>query len=115
MNNTKEDISKELFEPMKLFGKLVLFTPSRIKTEDIPSGLYRYELRHDDECQGIICQISTRILVNHWGTILSNKPIKLDPDGYRDIDEDKDIEYLSSPAITVSQYQKRFKDKSQER
>lgn len=111
----KDDISKELFEPINLFGKLVLFTPSRINTEDIPNGIYRYELRHDDECQGIICQISTRILVNHWGTILSNKPIKLDSDGYRDIDEDKDIEYLSSPAITIAQYQKRFKDKTQER
>lgn len=111
----KDDISNKKFEQIKLFGKTVLFSPSRINTEDIPKGIYKYELRHDDECQGIICQISTRILINHWGTILSNKPIKLDQDGYRDIDEDKDIEYLNSPAITISQYQKRFKDKSQER
>ncbi|MDD6467225.1 MAG: hypothetical protein PUF50_03485 [Erysipelotrichaceae bacterium] len=108
----KDDISKELFEPMKLFGKLVLFAPSRIKNEDISKGIYRYEY---DKGRGIICQISTLILVNHWGTILSNKPIKLNPDGYCDIDEDKDIEYLSRPAITISQYQNRFKDKSQER
>ena len=111
----KDDISKELFEPMKLFGKSVLFTPRRISKDELPDGIFKYELRHDDEGLGIICQISTRILVNHWGTVLSNKPIKLDLDGYRDIDEDKDIEYLSTPCITISQYQKRFKNRHVER
>lgn len=100
----KDDISKETFEQIRLFGKLVLFTPSRIKDETIPKGIYKYEVRHDDECLGIMCELSTRILVNHWGTILSNKPIQLYTNGYRYIDEEKDVQFINSHGITISDY-----------
>lgn len=98
------DIDKMVFEPMKLYGRLVLFTPSRIKDEYVPKGIYKYEIRHDDECQGIMCQLSKKILVNHWGTVLTNKSIRLDENGYKAIDEEKDIRFLCLPRITISQY-----------
>jgi hypothetical protein len=38
-----------------------------------------YEVRHDDDQQGDPVQIANWIMVNHWGTLITNKPIRLEP------------------------------------
>lgn len=96
------------FELIKLYGTPVLYTPGRIQNDNIPKGMHLYEVRSDDEGEGIMCELSKRIMVNRWGTILSNKPIALDKDGYRDIDEDKDVEYMIAPAMTIKEYQAEY-------
>lgn len=90
----QEKVLNASYEVIKFFGKKVLFTSERIRDSDLPKGIYKYEVRHDDECQGIMCEIAKRIFVNHWGTILSKEEIDLESDGYRIIDEGKDVEYL---------------------
>lgn len=62
-----------------------------------------------------MCQLARGILVNHWGTILSNSPIKLDADGYRDIDEEKDIIYMDAPDMTIKEYKIEYKPKHKEK
>lgn len=110
------DILNDQYEQIKLFGISVLFTPSRIPTNLLPSNIHRYEVRHDDEGQGIMCELGKSILVNHWGTILSKKPIPLEKFGSRLIDEDKDVEFLNKPAITLKEYsQKRQKHREEAR
>ena len=52
MIRSKEDLEKEHFTPIKLYGREVLFTDLRIDSKLIPTGLHKYEIRHDDECQG---------------------------------------------------------------
>lgn len=104
---------KEKFEPIKLFGEFVLFTPSKIRNDELPKNIYRYEVRHDDECRGEMVELGYGIMVNHWGTILSSKPIELEDDSYRFIDEDKDVKYLDHKSITLMEYlnsQKKKKD-----
>ena len=54
-----------------------------------------------------MCEIAKRIFVNHWGTILSKEEIDLGSDGYRLIDEEKDVEYLDdSKSLSQYSYQK---------
>ena len=53
-------------------------------------------------------QIANWIMVNHWGTLISNRPIRLEPrpDGrnaYRDIDPENDWNYEGTLA-TVKEY-----------
>lgn len=67
----------EKFELVMLDEFLVLFTCSRIDRKIIPEELFCYDVRHDDECQGIVCEIKPFILVNHWGTIISQAEIPL--------------------------------------
>ena len=43
-----DDIANERFEKILLYKRPVLFTPLRIKSDAVPEGLYKYELRHDD-------------------------------------------------------------------
>lgn len=111
----QSDPNNNYYELMKIFDIPVLFTPARINLSNVPKGLYRYEVRHDDECQGIMCQLGQGIRINHWGTILSNKPIKLGEDGYRDIDEEKDIIFIDAPDMTIKEYKNEYKPKHKEK
>lgn len=60
--------------------KDMLFTCSRVDRQTVPKGMYLYEVRHDDFGRGDPCQIGEWIMVNHWGTLISNEPIKLVPE-----------------------------------
>lgn len=99
-----DDITNERFEKILLYKRPVLFTPLRIRNDAVPEGIYKYEVRHDDECTGEIVEIAHGVFVNHWGTILSDHQLRLGPSGYRDIDESKDIRYLNEPPVTVNEY-----------
>lgn len=114
MIRSKEDLEKEHFTPIKLYGREVLFTDLRIDSKLIPTGLHKYEIRHDDECLGEMVELSKRILVNHWGTILSDKPIDLGLEGYREINEDRDVKDTDKPVITLKQYMNKIKNRDQE-
>ena len=70
----------EHYEEITVCGKPALFTSIRIKRDTIPDGLYAYDVRHDDECRGIPCEIAPFVMVNHWGTIILAEPLEL-PDG----------------------------------
>ena len=48
----------ERYEEITVCGKPALFTSIRIKRDTVPDGLYAYDVRHDDECRGIPCEIA---------------------------------------------------------
>ena len=48
----------EHYEEITVCGKPALFTSIRIKRDTISDGLYAYDVRHDDECRGIPCEIA---------------------------------------------------------
>ena len=50
----------------------MLFTCLRVDRDTVPQGMYMYEVRHDDDQQGEPVQIANWIMVNHWGTLISN-------------------------------------------
>ena len=58
----------ERYEEITVCGKPALFTSIRIKRDTVPDGLYTYDVRHDDECRGIPCEIAPFVMVNRWGT-----------------------------------------------
>ena len=98
------DANKEYFELIRMLGKYeVLFTNMRIKRDTVPKELYVYDIRHDDECQGIMCEIKPFVLINHWGTIISKSPIDMVDGGCRFIDEEEDCEYLNI-SMTLKEY-----------
>ena len=66
----------EHYEEITVCGKPALFTNFRIKRDTVPDSLYVYDVRHDDDCRGIPCEIAPFIMVNHWGTIILAEPSK---------------------------------------
>lgn len=63
-----------------------IYTDYRIEHTSVPQGFYLYEIRHSDEDWGIPCQLARNIAVNFYGTIITNTPIQLPPDGLLDFD-----------------------------
>ena len=113
----------EQFEDVTVLGHPMIFTCLRVDRDTVPEGLYVYEVRHDDDQQGDPVQIGNWIMVNHWGTIISNKPIRLEPspnrnNAYRDIDPEEDWNYEGT-VTTVKEYMEKHppvlhKEKEQE-
>ncbi|MFR7606183.1 MAG: LPD28 domain-containing protein [Oscillospiraceae bacterium] len=85
----KLNANDETYEILEICGQTVLFTSARIARETVPDGLYAYDLRHDDECQGDICEIKPSIAVNHWGTIICKEPIEMNELGYHPVDKEE--------------------------
>lgn len=89
----------ETYEEITLLDKPALFTGARLDRNTVPEGLYAYDVRHDDLCQGIPCEVAKYIMVNHWGTVLMAEPLDLGEDG-RIYLEEKDWNYASIPSQT---------------
>lgn len=57
-------------------GEKMYCTELRMKQDDIPDGWHKADIRHDDEDW---CKPSTYepfVMVNHWGTLISDKPFE---------------------------------------
>ena len=69
------------FEEVTVTGIPALFTPQRIDHTTVPTGMFQYEIRHDDEDWCDPCQLAKGVMVNFYGTILTSNPIQLGADG----------------------------------
>ncbi len=98
----REDARKIEYETLELLGQTVLFTCLRIDRATVPDGLHAYDVRHDDDCTRIMCEIAPHIMVNHWGTVLCREQIELTDNGRRYITED-DYSYLGDE-VSLNEY-----------
>ena len=69
------------------------FFDIRIDRNSIPEGKFFYEVRHADEDWCFPCQVKEGILVNFYGTLVSDVALPLDERGSLELEED-DFEYL---------------------
>ena len=75
-----------------------LFNDLQFDPATIPSGMHMYQVRHDDECQGDWCQISSRVIANFWGTILTKEALDFSKYSYNYIRVD-DYNYLDEDIV----------------
>lgn len=59
------------------------FTNYRVDRATLPSGWYAYDIRHGDS--GNFCALEPFVRVNHGGTFLTQKPIKMNSRGYHSL------------------------------
>lgn len=81
---------KEKYDLVTLLGQPMLFSNLRIDRNTLPEGLHGYDLRDSDDCDGTACEIKSFVLVNHLGTVICKKPVELNADGWRELDDDSD-------------------------
>lgn len=62
------------YDVVQVRGEQYLFIEERVDEKELPEGLYKYEVRGSDEGYEP-CEISECIVVNFYGTIVSDKPI----------------------------------------
>lgn len=102
------------FEEVTVFGQPMIFSTFRINRDTIPKGFYAYDVRHDDEGNGIPIEIANYILVNHWGTVISKTPIKFADvnNPYRPINQNSEYDWnYEGKSITFQEYADRFDSK----
>ncbi|MCC8168786.1 MAG: ssDNA-binding domain-containing protein [Oscillospiraceae bacterium] len=92
LHNTKA--KEEKLQEVELFGEKALFSNERIKSVDIPDGLYRYDLRGSDDDPGIPCAIEEHVGVNHAGCVITSEPIDIAEIGYIPIQDE--LNFLGS-------------------
>ena len=70
--------------------------------EQIPEGLYAYDLRHSDD-GGRFCSIEPKVGVNHGGTVLMRYVLDFGKDGYIPLDDDTAPNFLGE-TMTASEF-----------
>lgn len=62
-------LTEEKLDVIEVLDRRALFSNGRLMPEEIPEGLYAYDLRYSDEsCH--FCSIEPKVLVDHGGTVL---------------------------------------------
>lgn len=75
------DYWQEKFTKVRICGIECEFSDMRIDRSSVPKGKYRYEVADDDESQGNPARIRHSIMVNFFGTLVSDVPLPLGRDG----------------------------------
>ena len=79
-------------QAVEFMDRKALFSDTRLKKNEIPEGLYRYELR--DRGDGEFCTVEKEVVVNHAGTLLMKEPLDLGESGYIELDEETGLNFL---------------------
>lgn len=81
MDLKKETILDEQLQEIEIFDKPGLFSNSRLRDEDVPEGLYRYDLRGSDYDPGQPILVEKTVIVNHAASVLMTEELDLGADG----------------------------------
>ena len=99
--NTTAQTEEEL-DVVEVLDHRALFSNGRLMPEQIPEGLYAYDLRHSDD-GGRFCAIEPKVGVNHGGTVLMRDILDCGENGYIPLDEDTEPNFLGDE-MTPSEF-----------
>ena len=114
----RANAKEEIYEGVEIFGYPMIFTDSRIDRNSVPEGMFMYEVRHEDIDWGNIAQLGKGILVNFFGTVISDREVDL-PDktehgnAYREVDDEKDVNWLGTD-VSLDEYMNRDRPKERD-
>lgn len=87
------DYWQEKFTKVRVCGIECDFSDMRIDRSTVPKGRYQYEIADDDESQGDPARVRRGIMVNFFGTLISDVPLPIVNDSVLWLQED-DFEWL---------------------
>ena len=95
-------MTDEKLDVIEILDRKALFSNGRLMPEQIPEGLYAYDLRHSDDGDRF-CSIEPKVGVNHGGTVLMRDILDFGESGYIPLDEDTAPNFLGE-TMTVSEF-----------
>ena len=116
LHNTDAPIPADAktYQEVELFDQPALFSNGRIKQEEIPDGLFRYDLRGSDYDPGEPIQVEENVLVNHAGTVLTLKPLELGDNGFLRLTEESGLNFVGGEISAQQFLQENRKDRRTE-
>ena len=104
----------EQYQEIELFDKPGLFSNGRIARDNLPEGVYCYDLRGSDYDSGEPVCVEERVVVNHAGSVLLTEPLELAEDGRLMLTEEEGLNFTGGFS-TLSQFlQEQKKDRHTE-
>ena len=95
-------MTDEKLEVIEVLDRKALFSNGRLLPEEIPEGLYAYDLRHSDDGDRF-CSIEPKVGVNHGGTVLMRDILDFGESGYIPLDEYTEPNFLGV-TMTASEF-----------
>ena len=88
MDLQKENFLNEKLQEIEIFDKSGLFSNGRLRDEDVPEGLYRYDLRGSDYDPGQPITVEKTVVVNHAASVLMAEELDLGAEGRLELGEE---------------------------
>lgn len=88
MDLQKENLLNEKLQEIEIFDKSGLFSNGRLRDEDVPEGLYRYDLRGSDYDPGQPVTVEKTVVVNHAASVLMAEELDLGAEGRLELCEE---------------------------
>ncbi len=82
-----------LYQEVELFGQPALFSNDRIAADDLPDGLFCYDLRGSDDDPGAPVAVEERVMVNHAGSVITAKPLELPEEGHLPLTDESGLDF----------------------
>ena len=82
-----------LYQEVELFGQPALFSNGRIAADDLPDGLFCYDLRGSDDDPGAPVAVEEQVIVNHAGSVITAKPLELPEQGYLPLTDESGLDF----------------------
>lgn len=86
---SSQSMTDEKLDVIEVLGRKALFSNGRLMPEEIPEGLYTYDLRESDNGDCFI-SIEPKVAVNHGGTVLMKEILDFGESGAIEFDENSD-------------------------
>ena len=104
----------EQYQEIELFDKPGLFSNGRIARDDLPEGVYCYDLRGSDDDPGDPVSVEEKVLVNHAGSVLLTEPLELPETGYLMLTEEEGLNFTGGFSTLAQFLQEQKKDRRTE-
>ena len=104
----------EEYQEVELFEKPALFSNGRISRDDLPEGVYCYDLRGSDEDPGDPVSVENRVVVNHVGSVILVTPLELPESGYLPLTEENGLNFNGGFSTLAQFLQEQKKDRRTE-
>lgn len=104
----------EQYQEIELFDKLGLFSNGRIARDNLPEGVYCYDLRGSDYDPGEPVCVEERVVVNHAGSVLLTEPLELAEDGRLMLTEEEGLNFVGGFSTLAQFLQEQRKDRHTE-
>ena len=104
----------EQYQEIELFDKPGLFSNGRIARDNLPEGVYCYDLRGSDYDPGEPVCVEERVVVNHAGSVLLTEPLELAEDGRLMMTEEEGLNFVGGFSTLAQFLQEQRKDRHTE-
>ena len=104
----------EQYQEIELFDKPGLFSNGRIARDNLPEGVYCYDLRGSDYDPGEPVCVEEQVVVNHAGSVLLTEPLELAEDGRLMLTEEEGLNFVGGFSTLTQFLQEQRKDRHTE-